>query len=263
MNSKKKAERYWLDCLVRAHTSGTPIDSPASLSGEISLDAAYAVQRQLVGKLLGPGDRITGWKVGATSRAVMSQLDIDEPIYGCMTSRSAVDGRDGIGLSSFCRLAVEPEIAIVIDKPLRGPGTTEADVMDAAAGAMAAVELVDCRIKDWKATPAEAIADNAFHAGIILGPLRKGLSGLDLVHEGVIMRKNGDLLGSACGVEALGSPLRVVAWLADKLSQYGLEIGAGQVVSTGSLMPFHYVAPGDTVEVSYGALGKIQFSVGE
>lgn len=116
-----------------------------------------------------------------------------------------VDGRDGIGLSPFCRLAVEPEIAIVLQRPLRGPGITESDVIKAAAGAVGAVELVDCRIKDWKATPAEAVADNAFHAGIIPGTLRKDLSELDLVHEGVIMRKNGELLGSACGVEALVS----------------------------------------------------------
>jgi 2-keto-4-pentenoate hydratase len=180
-----------------------------------------------------------------------------------MTSMSTVDAREGIGLSRYCRLAVEPEIAIVLEKPLRGPGTTEAGVLDAAAGAVAAVELVDSRIRDWRATPCEAVADNAFHAGIIIGARQIGLSDLDLIHEGVIMKKNGDLLGSTCGVEALGSPLRVVAWLANKLSQYGLEIGAGEIVSTGSLMPFHYVAPGDKLEVSYGSLGVIQFEVTE
>ena len=38
-------------------------------------------------------------------------------------------------------------------------------------------------------------------------------SGFDLIHEGVVLRKNANLLASACGVEALGNPLNVVTWL--------------------------------------------------
>jgi len=201
--------------------------------------------------------------VGATSRAIMEQLKIEEPIFGCMTSRSLHHEADEVRASDFCRLAVEPEIAIVLGKPLRGPGITHAEVMAAASGAMGSVELVDCRFRDWKACLTEAVADNAFHAGIILGPLRRGISGLDLVHEGVVMRKHGRLLGSACGVEALGSPLHVVAWLANKLSHFGFEIAAGEIISTGSLLPYQFVAPGDVVDVSYGNLGQIQFSVAE
>lgn len=259
----EERESHWLNALIQAHTEGTPIDSTAASAGDLSLDGAYQVQRRLVQKLLRPGDRIIGWKVGATSRAVMAQLKIDEPIFGCMTSRSVHRAVDGVRTSDFCKLAVEAEIAIVLGKPLKGPGITQADVMAAASSAMGSVELVDCRFRDWKACLTEAVADNAFHAGIILGPFRMDISGLDLVHEGVVMRKNGRLLGSACGVEALGSPVEVVAWLANKLSQLGFEIGADEIISTGSLLPYHFVSPGDVVEVSYANLGRIQFPVSE
>lgn len=127
---------------------------------------------------------------------------------------------------------------------------------------MGAVELVDCRFTDWQATPEEIVADNALHAGIILGPVMTPISGFDLIHEGLIMHRNGELLAGACGVEALGDPLNVGVWLANKLGALGKTLDAGAVVSTGSLTRFFFVQPGDVMDVSFANLSRIHFHVG-
>ena len=104
---------------------------------------------------------------------------------------------------------------------------------------------------------------NSLHAGFILGPVMKSPKGFNLTQEGVILRKNGQLLASACGAEALGDPVGVVAWLANKLAASGRYIKKGKVVLTGSLTEFFFMAPQDTIDVSFSNLGSIQFSVGE
>jgi 2-keto-4-pentenoate hydratase len=53
----------------------------------------------------------------------------------------------------------------------------------------------------------------------------------------------------------------VVVWLANKLAEFGKEIGAGEIVSTGSLTTFYFVDTGDVIEVSFANLGSIQFAV--
>ncbi len=73
--------------------------------------------------------------------------------------------------------------------------------------------------------------------------------------------KNAKLLASACGAEALGNPINVLVWLANKLAEFGKEIGAGEIGSTGSLTTFFFVDPGDVIEVSFSNLGTIQFAV--
>jgi 2-keto-4-pentenoate hydratase len=163
--------------------------------------------------------------------------------------------------SDFCKLAVEGEIAFVMDKSLKGPGITNSDVIMATSGIMGAVELVDSRIRDWKINISEAVADNSLHAGLILGPLMKPISGLDLRYEGVVLSKNGRLLASACGIEALGNPVNIVTWLANKLSAFGREVGRGHIIMTGSLTEFFFVEPGDMVNVSFSNLGSIEFPV--
>ncbi len=204
-----------------------------------------------------------GWKVGCTSQATMEQVKIDEPIFGCMTSGSDYSSMGEVKASDFCKLGVEGEIAFVMEQPLKGPGITNSDVIMATTGIMGAVELVDSRTRDWKVTISEAIADNSLHAGVILGPLMRPISGFDLRHEGVIIRKNGRLLASGCGVEALGNPVNVVRWLANKLSAFDREIRAGEIILTGSLTKFFFVQPGDVVHVSYSNLGSIQVSIGD
>ena len=262
MANKEEIKTQWFKTLLKANEEHIAIAPLSSTFGAISMEDAYDVQDMQIRRRLENDERIIGWKVGATSRAVMDQLEIKEPFLGCMTTKSEFSALEKVKVSHFCKLAVEGEIAFVMGKTLKGPEVTKSDVIQATAGIMGAVELVDCRLTDWQVTTAEAIADNALHAGIILGPFMKPLSGFDLIHEGVVMYRNGHLQASACGVEALGDPLNVMVWLANKLGTLGKELSAGAIVSTGSLTRFFFAEPGDVFDVSFSNLGRIHFSIG-
>jgi 2-keto-4-pentenoate hydratase len=258
---KDEIKKCWFASLSKAYEEKRPIDSLVSRCGELPIEEAYDVQAMLIDRKVGEGERIVGWKVGATSRHVMDQLRIREPILGCMTSGSCYSAMREVKACNFCKLAIEGEIAFVMSGPLSGTCVTKADVLSAVKGVMGAVELVDCRIKGWETSTTEAVADNALHGGFISGPLMKSLNGMDLRYEGVVLRKNGGLLASACGVEALGDPVNVVAWVAKKLSEFGRELQSGEIILTGSLTKFFFVEPGDLLHVSFSTLGDIQFAV--
>ncbi len=254
-------QQQWYRRLVEANQGVEPVDSLESTVGSLTIEEAYGVQDRIISDRLKDGERIIGWKVGATSQAIMDQLGINEPVYGCMTSSSIHTSDRSVDSSEFCRLAVEGEIAFVMNKRLRGPGITPADVLTATAGIMGAVELVDCRTKGWKPTIAEAVADNSLHAGLILGATMLPVSGLNLQTEGVILTQNGRLVASACGIEALGNPLNVVTWLANKLAHVDHEIREGEIILTGSLTEYFFVSPGDFVEAVFSHLGSVGFVV--
>lgn len=263
MKNNDSVTQKWYSSLKAAKEKAAPVDDLASTLGKLSIEEAYQVQDMLIRARLQEGQRFVGWKVGATSQSVMRQLKIQEPIYGCMTSESHHSILKKICASDFCKLAIEGEIAVILGKDLKGAGFTSADVINATAGIMGAVELVDCRTRGWKPSLEEAVADNSLHAGFILGPVQKSPMGFNLRQEGVILKKNGQLLASACGAEALGDPAGVVAWLASKLSQSGRYLKEGEVVLTGSLTEFFFVEPDDVIDVSFSNLGSIQFSIAD
>ena len=265
MEESNKIMHLWCNALWQALQDRQAIEPPSTSFGALTVGEAYSVQKMVLEKKIQAGEQCIGWKVGATSQAVLDQLQgvVDEPIFGCMTGSSIHSESNGVAASRFCRLGFEGEIAFIMAKPLRGPGVTSADVMMATYGVMACVELVDRRIKGRSGTVIDTIADNSGHGGIIPGSVVKPIAGLDLRYEGVVCTKNGRLLGSGCGVEALGNPVNVVVWLANKLSGFGLQIEAGDIVTTGSLIPFYPLEPGDVVDVAYTRLGGIRFYVAE
>jgi 2-keto-4-pentenoate hydratase len=265
MDPVQEIKQEWCNAIWKAVRENRPIEPPSSSLGALTIDQAYAVQAMIMAKKKQAGERIIGWKVGATSRAVLEQLRsvTDEPIFGCMTSSSIQNSLLGIKAADFCRLGFEGEIAFIMGKPLKGPGITNGDVMTATEGITASVELVDWRIKGKGGNIADTIADNSGHGGIIPGNVVKPLEGLDLRYEGVVCHKNGRLLASACGCEAMGNPVNVVTWLANKLARFDLGIGPGDIITTGSLTRFFHLEPGDVVDVSYTHLGSIQFYVTE
>ena len=263
MDLKDKNKQEWCEALWEAVNGAMPIGPATSNLGELSVAEAYEVQAMVIEKRIQKGERIVGWKVGATSRVLLEMLRgiTDEPVFGCMTTNSVYTNGSEIAASKFCSPLFEGEIAFIMGKPLKGPGITSADVAMATFGVAAGVELVDSRLKAGDGDFNNFIADNSGHAGFVLGSTVRPISDLDLRVEGVMLRKNGRLLGSACGCEALGNPINVVAWLANKLAQFDREIGAGEIITTGTLGQPIPIEAGDVIDVSYTNLGSIQFYV--
>ena len=253
----------WAEALYCAGRDRVRIPGPSDRFGEVSLHDAYEVQARVVARRVEAGERQVGWKVGATSFAILEQFkgQIDGPSYGALMSDTTLSDPESISASRFFGMGLEPEIGVVLERPLRGPGVTNVDVLGAAAGVIAAVEILDGRLEPGTSGLADGMADNAFHGASVLGTLMCPARGFDFLHEGVVVRKNGKLFGSACGVEALGNPLSVVAWLANELAQHDRQIEAGHVVSTGSLTGVLEAGAGDVIEMSFANLGAIRFPI--
>jgi 2-oxopent-4-enoate/cis-2-oxohex-4-enoate hydratase len=244
MSEHDKRIEQWTDALYGAHRDRVQIPGPSGSYGKLSLHDAYEVQARVAAQRVATGERQTGWKVGATSFAILEQMKglIDGPSYGVLMSGTTFSDPEYIRASDFFGIGLEPEIAVVLEKPLVGPGITNVDVLAAAGGVVAGIEILDGRIQEGRT---------------LMSPAR----GFDFLHEGVIVRKNGRLIGSACGVEALGNPLSVVSWLANELARHERGIEAGQVISTGSLTKILPGEAGDVIEMSFAHLGCIRFAI--
>src|SRR6056300_6548 len=63
---------------------------PMTLSyPDMTMDDAYAVQRAWVDRKIAEGDRITGYKIGLTSRAMQQAMNITTPDFGILLESMA------------------------------------------------------------------------------------------------------------------------------------------------------------------------------
>ncbi|MDR3512443.1 MAG: fumarylacetoacetate hydrolase family protein [Caulobacteraceae bacterium] len=224
---------------------------------------AYAVQQINTRFWQGQGRRIVGRKIGLTSKAVQTQLGVDQPDYGVLFDDMAIADSGVLLASKVLQPKAEAEVAIILARDLDNPEATAADVEAAADCAVAAIEIVDSRIADWKITFADTVADNGSSSHFVLGADRKPLAGLDLYTCGMVVEINGSVASMGVGVACLGHPLNAAAWLARTLARMGEGLKAGDVLLTGALGPMAVVQPGDVVEAKIGGLGRARFTCKE
>ena len=244
------------EALQRAESDRRQVP-PLTADGPVTIDDAYAVQLANVARRVASGERIVGKKVGLTAKAMQRMLGVESPDYGHLFEAMQVPDGGSMPASELMQPRVEAEIAVILARPLRGPGLTDLDVLAALEAIVPAIEIIDTRITDWKITLADTIADNGSSARFVLGAKRSGPLGIDLRTAGMVLEKNGETVGTGAGAAVLGAqPLRAVAWLANTLAAFGVTLEAGEIVLPGALSAAVPVAAGDTVRADFGILGS-------
>jgi 2-keto-4-pentenoate hydratase len=244
--------------LYQARRDRVPIPPLTEERPGMTVAEAYQVQRRLVELLQADGEGgVVGYKLGLTSRPMQEQLGIDQPDYGPVLAGGVhPDGAD-VDLDRLLQPKVEAEIAIVLGAPLTGPSCTALEVRRAAAGAVAAVEIIDSRVRDWRIKLAGTIADLASSAAIAVSSRLVPLDQVDPKLVGVALTRNGELVATGAGAAALGDPLHAVAWLANTLHPLGVTLEAGHVVMTGALHAALPLAEGDVFRAEFDWLGPV------
>src|ERR1700728_3078993 len=168
---------------------------PAAWFDLLSLDDAYRLQLALIDRR---GERRIGWKVGLTSRAIQTQFQVHEPVFGCLLADGKLASGHAFRADGLIAPGFENELCIVMGADL-APGATPAEVAASVARVHPAFEIIETR-GDFTRQLALALADNAQQKAFVLGPAveRAALPAFDQVT--VSVRINGD--GSA----VLGHP---------------------------------------------------------
>jgi len=224
---------------------------------------AYAVQALNTQYWVGQGRQIVGRKVGLTAKAVQAQLGVSQPDSGVLFDDMAVADGGVLPASQVLQPKAEAEVAFILSADLVDPEVTREAVEAAVGHAVAAIEIVDSRIADWKITFADTVADNGSSAFYVLGEVAKPLAGLDLWTCGMALEVNGEVVSLGAGVACLGHPLNAATWLARTLAAQGTPLRRGDVVLTGALGPMVTIKPGDHVRASIGGLGSASFTYGQ
>lgn len=231
--------------LAEARRNRAPILPVTETSPGFDVASAYSVQEVNTRQRLAAGQRIVGRKIGLTSPAVQAQLGVGEPDYGMLFDCDDVSDDAAVSRASLIQPKIEAEIAFVLDRPLAGPDLTLDEVANAIGYAVAAAEIVDSAIADWRITLADTVADNASGAKFALGKDRRKLSEIDLHLGGMEMRLGGRQVSVGVAAACLGNPLNAALWLARKMAEVGRPLEAGDVVLSGALGPMANVDAGD------------------
>ena len=225
----------------------------------IEMADAYAIQQEFVAQSVSAGRQVRGYKVGLTSKAMQAMSGSTEPDFSAMTDDLFFPEDTPIDHARFFRPLIEIEIAFVMKSALKGPGILPVDVLRATDFVLPAIEIVDFRVGPASGmTVVDTVADLAACGAAVLGANPCCLTDIDLrrVHGQMIINGKVEQEGYASAV--LGNPVTSVAWLANKLGEFGITFEPGHAILTGSFVRAMPVKNGDEVVARFDSgLGDV------
>ncbi|EMI9088338.1 MULTISPECIES: 2-keto-4-pentenoate hydratase [Bacillus] len=249
--------RELADELVQAENSRVGILPFTERYDNLSVEDAYNIQLEVVGRKLESGRSIIGKKVGLTSVAMQQMLGVNEPDYGHLLDDMKIESGSEVSMRSFVSPKIEAEIGFVLEQDLNGPNITYIDVLMATKYVVPTLEIIDSRIVDWKIKLADTVADNGSSAKVVIGHTFSSIDKVDLRTTGMTLYKNNSLIATGAGAAALGHPAQAIAWLANKLYEFNIGLKAGELILPGALSGAVSVQSEDNIRADFGLLGSV------
>lgn len=223
---------------------------------DIEVKDAYKIQLINIDKQISSGYKITGKKIGLTSLAMQNMLGVNQPDFGHLLDNMEVKDNT-IVRKTMLQPKVEGEIAFVLKKDIQGPNATKEDVLEATDYVVAAIEIVDSRIVNWKINIIDTVADNASSGMYVVSDKKVDQKCINLKAITMDLYKNGEKVNGGVGADVSGDPANAVAWLANTLWEYGVVLKKGEIVLSGAITAALAAESGDSFKAVFSELGDV------
>jgi len=248
--------------LLSAYEMGAMVAVPPSKRPGFDLNMAYEVEARLKQFREAGGHRAVGRKVGYANKAMWRLLKLETLVWAHMYD-DTVHYSDGnsttLALAHRRSLKVEPEIVFGLKQPVVAEGLDATAALQATEWLAVGFEIIDCPFPEWQFQPSDFVASFGLHAALVIGErvLVRPDNIAALVNElprfKVKVSKNGEFVEEGFGRNSLKSPALCLAELgAAIVRRFPTQpLGAGEIVSSGTLTAGHATDTGDrwTVEV--------------
>lgn len=255
---KEAAARLYKAEQERKQIPALTVDYP-----DMTMDEAYAIQKNWVDQKIANGAEVKGYKIGLTSRAMQMAVNIDQPDYGVLLDDMFFADGATIKAGDFLDPRIEVELAFILKEPLEGEDVTIFDVLNATDYVMPSLELIAARCQrtdpetGYTRTVLDTISDNAANGGIILGGRPVRPNDIDMRWAGAMLYLNGQIEETGLAAGVLGNPANGICWVCKRFAPHGVGLKPGQVILSGSFTRPVPVKAGDTVHADFGPLGGV------
>ena len=213
----------------------------------LSLQDAYDVAG-LVKESLGLPPEI-GKKIGFTNRNIWDVYNVNEPIWGPITSKSVSFTETSfqkIDLSQFCEPRIEPEVVICLrEKPRHSDEDLNIFIDWIAPG----FEIVDSIYPNWSFALPDTIASGGLHGCLVIG--KKLFINFDVERDladlKVRLFKDASFEAEGTGANVLDGPVSAVRYLHKSLAGIKNQVllSSGNIITTGTMTDAKPVFPGE------------------
>jgi 2-keto-4-pentenoate hydratase len=250
--------------LIVAYDGVTSLAPITASQPDFSVMDGYAVLARIEDRRIAQGWQPVGRKIGFTNRTIWPRYGVEGPSWARLWAHTVQfkDGRASLDASRFVNPRIEPEVVFKLKGPV--PASNDPAILLTAVEWMApGFEIVQSHFPGWKFKLADCTAAFGLHGALIVGaaiPMTNQNRAriADLLPKITVTLRRGDaVVDHGTGANVLDSPAMALGYLAREIAAQTLfpQLGAGEIVTTGTITDAWPVRNGETWSSDYGALG--------
>ena len=217
----------------------------------------YSIQSHLISV---SGLPVIGWKIGATTEALLGTLGLSQPFPGPLFSKFTHANDAEVKIRSGHSLEAEFSIRMKEGLPYRTERYSRSDIEQAVGSICPSFEIVGKRFEG----PAPGagfrlIADGGANVASVMGAAIEDWSAFDLTDHHMTLSVNDETVVEGSSRALLWDHIfDAASWLACQPALANRGVLAGDIIMTGTCTGVRPLNPGDEVAANFGKLGVVR-----
>ena len=134
------------------------------------------------------GEKVIGYKIGCVSKDTQKKMGFTQPAFGYLWKSELYASGVKLNKKDYTNPAMEAEFGVILNRDIKPDLTSFDYILQSIEGIYPLIEIHNLIFYGQKPYGAELLANNAIHAGVVLGseiklPLEKVETDLELIYD--------------------------------------------------------------------------------
>ena len=178
------------------------------------------------------GEEIIGYKIGCVLKETQKKMGFTQPAWGTLWKSELHNNEASLNRKDYSNPAMEAEFGIILNRDLKLENISFEYLLDSIDSVYPLIEIHNLIFHGDAPHGAELLANNAIHAGVILGP-KNNLPNNNQVTDLKLIYDN-KVIDSWSGKKWPNDMLSEVIWLVNEQAKIGNILKKGNLILTGA-----------------------------
>ena len=222
---------------------------------KISNEDALHIQNKVTELRISRGEEIIGYKIGCISKDTQKKMDLSHPAKGTLWKHELHQNGVELNKKDYSNPAMEAEFGVILNRDINPDLVSFDYILESVQSIYPLIEIHNLVFNGDAPNGAELLANNAIHAGVILGPENKAsnnnkITDLKLVYDNEVVDK---WIDKKWPFDMLGE----IEWLVKDKAKTNDILKKNYLILTGAYGFPVPINDKNLIEVTSSAFGKV------
>ena len=202
------------------------------------------------------GEEIIGYKIGCVLKETQKKMGFTQPAWGTLWENELHKNGVTLNKKEYSNPAMEAEFGVILNRDLKSENISFEYILDSIESIYPLIEIHNLVFHGDAPYGAELLANNAIHAGVILGPKNNLPNNNQITDLKLIYDKK--IIDSWSNKKWPRDMLSEVIWLVNEQAKIGSVLKKGELILTGAYGFPVPINEKKTIEATSSAFGDVK-----